>query len=141
MAEAVFKHVVEEKGYSEYFSEIESFGTSGWHVGDSPDSRTVKTCRHYGVPISHNAQQITPRDFRRFDYVIAMDESNKSDLLHMKPRDSKTHVAMFGEWGTDPRYGKVITDPYYGGINGFERCYQQLNHFSENFLNKEIGEL
>lgn len=138
MAEAVFKHKVQELGFSDRFDLIDSFGTGGWHVGDLPDHRSAKTCRKHGVPVNHAAQQITLADFKKFDYVIAMDESNKSDLLHMRPRGSDVVVDLFGRWRTNTQFGKIVDDPYYGGINGFETNFQQLSHFSEEFLKQEL---
>ena len=127
MAEAVFKSRVKELGYENRFNLIDSYGTGGWHTGESPDSRSVKTCRKHGVPVNHSAQQITSSEFKKFDYVIAMDNSNKEDLLHMKPRNSNAKVALFGEWRTD-------------GIDGFETNFKQLSHFSDEFLKQELGE-
>lgn len=141
MAEAIFKHKVHELGYSEYFKIIDSYGTGGYHIGDPPDSRSAKTCRKHGVPVDHLAQQITSKDFKKFDYVICMDQSNLSDLLFMKPRESKARVALFGEWKLDSKFNTVVQDPYYGGINGFETNFQQISHFSEEFLKREIGDL
>lgn len=141
MAEAIFKHQVKELGYAKYFDRIDSFGTSGWHRGDSPDHRSAKTCKKHGVPIKHASQQISPKDFKDFDYVIGMDKSNVEDLLFMKPRDSKTRVALFGEWRKDERFQVIVDDPYYGGINGFETNFQQICHFSREFLEQEIGKL
>lgn len=141
MAEAVFKYKVEQLGYADKFDLIDSFGTSGWHIGESPDHRSASTCRKHGVPVNHQAQQITSKHFARFDYVIGMDDSNKGDLLHMKPRGSKTRVAMFGEWKTDSKFNTVVLDPYYGGRLGFETNFEQISHFSEEFLKQEIGPL
>ncbi|EDK37187.1 hypothetical protein PGUG_01285 [Meyerozyma guilliermondii ATCC 6260] len=140
MAEAVFKSRVKELGYENRFNLIDSYGTGGWHTGESPDSRSVKTCRKHGVPVNHSAQQITSSEFKKFDYVIAMDNSNKEDLLHMKPRNSNAKVALFGEWRTDESFGKIVVDPYYGGIDGFETNFKQLSHFSDEFLKQELGE-
>ncbi|KAJ8144840.1 hypothetical protein OY671_002076 [Metschnikowia pulcherrima] len=139
MAEAVFKHKVHELGLDAHFSEIDSFGTSGWHIGESPDSRSASTCRKHGVPVNHAAQQITPKDFARFDYIIGMDESNKGDLMHMKPRDSSAQVAMFGKWRTNKDFAVIVSDPYYGGRDGFETNFRQISHFSEEFLKQELG--
>ncbi|CCE83012.1 Piso0_002785 [Millerozyma farinosa CBS 7064] len=141
MAEAVFEHKVNELGYSSYFDRIDSFGTSGWHTGDSPDSRSAKTCRKYGVPVQHSAQQISQKDYNNFDYIIAMDESNLQDLVFNKPKNCKSRIALFGEWRTDPQFAKIVSDPYYGGINGFETNFRQLGHFSEEFLKREVGPL
>lgn len=142
MAEAVFKHRVNELGYSQYFKKIDSFGTAAYHVGSNPDSRSAKTCRKHGVPVSHSAQQIHHSDFKNFDYVIGMDTSNLSDLKYMKPRDSKTVVELFGNWNTkDSGFQNIVDDPYYGGIDGFEYNFRQICHFLDEFLKREIGSL
>lgn len=139
MAEAIFKQKVKDLGFEDRFRRIDSFGTSGWHIGELPDSRSVKTCRKHGVPVQHHAQQISSSDFNTFDYVIGMDQSNLSDLLHMKPKESHCRVALFGEWRKDPAFAKIVQDPYYGGIDGFEVNYRQLCHFSEEFLKSELA--
>lgn len=141
MAEAVFRQKVKDLGYSDYFKHIDSFGTGAWHLGDSPDPRSVQTCLDHGVPVEHKAQQISSEHFKKFNYVIAMDQSNLSILLYCKPKNSKTRLALFGEWKTNPKYKTVVQDPYFGAMNGFETNFHQLNHFSEEFLKQEIGEL
>lgn len=139
MAEAVFKQRVKDLGYSHHFKRIDSFGTSGWHTGENPDSRSASTCRKNGVPVNHHAQQISGADFKDFDYVIGMDKSNLEDLRFMKPRESKTKVELFGKWRTDKQYSEIVLDPYYGGRDGFETNFKQIMHFSEEFLKQEIG--
>jgi low molecular weight phosphotyrosine protein phosphatase len=141
MAEAVFKAKVEELGYSQYFKLIDSFGTSNYHIGSPPDSRSAKTCRKHGVPVNHSGQQIQRQDFKNFDYILAMDEDNKADLLYMKPKDFEGTIELFGKWRTDKSFQEIVDDPYYGGINGFDVNFKQLSHFSEEFLKQEIGEL
>ncbi|RCK63000.1 Low molecular weight phosphotyrosine protein phosphatase [Candida viswanathii] len=142
MAEAIFKHEVESQGYSKFFKRIDSFGTSGWHIGETPDSRSVKTCRKHNVPVDHYAQQITSADFDDFDYVIGMDEANISNLRHIKPRDSTAVVELFGHWkAKDSEFKTIVDDPYYGGIDGFEYNYKQICHFADQFLIQEIGTL
>lgn len=137
MAEAVFKHVVDQKGLSDEVS-VQSFGTAGYHVGETPDSRTVSTCKIHEVPIKHRAQQITSASFADFDYVLCMDHSNLKNLKRIQPADSKAKLALFGEWKEDSTFSRIIDDPYYGGNDGFEVCYQQCVHFSEVFLKKEL---
>ena len=136
-----FKHQVEIQGYSPFFKRIDSFGTSGWHIGETPDSRSSKTCKKHNVPVSHHAQQINSSDFKDFDYVIGMDESNVANLRHLKPRDSKTVVELFGHWKTSDEFKTIVDDPYYGGIDGFEYNYKQICHFTDEFLKQEIGSL
>jgi low molecular weight phosphotyrosine protein phosphatase len=131
---AVFAHTVEQMNKSDRFHVIDSFGTGAYHVGENPDRRSAKTCREHGVAISHKAQQIWPHHFEKFDYIIAMDDSNYEDLVDMKPKNSRAKVHLFGEFGTNPKFSKQIDDPYYGGLNGFEKAFEQVSHFSEGLL-------
>ncbi|KAL4799809.1 phosphotyrosine protein phosphatase I superfamily [Aspergillus venezuelensis] len=49
-------------------------------------------------------------------------------------------VRLFGDYGAGGTLheraggGEVVQDPYYGGANGFEEVYQQVQRFSKNFL-------
>ena len=74
-------------------------------------------------------------DFDKFDYIFAMDRSNLSELERMKQRkpNSKAKVMLFGEYSGAGR-AEVISDPYYGGRQGFEKAYEQAARFSKNFL-------
>ncbi|EMG49815.1 Phosphotyrosine protein phosphatase, partial [Candida maltosa Xu316] len=146
MAEAIFKHQVQKLGYAPFFKTIDSFGTSGWHIGETPDSRSVKTCKKHNVPVNHYAQQITASDFDDFDYVLGMDEANVSNLKSIMPKGKgnrdNVRIGLFGEWNTEGSgFKTIVDDPYYGGIDGFEYNYQQICHFTEEFLKREIGSL
>jgi low molecular weight phosphotyrosine protein phosphatase len=49
-------------------------------------------------------------------------------------------VRLFGDFGAEGKLharvggGEVVQDPYYGGANGFEEVYQQVERFSQGFL-------
>lgn len=84
MAEGVFRNMVASSN-SPLVGEIDSSGTGAYHAGDSPDSRTMSTLRRHGIKnYSHYAQKITKEDFLKFDYLLAMDEWNLSDLLEVR---------------------------------------------------------
>ena len=52
LAEAVFKHKI--KGTAlEKLVEADSCGTSNYHLGDPPDSRTIANALKNGVSITH----------------------------------------------------------------------------------------
>ncbi|MDC6274226.1 low molecular weight phosphotyrosine protein phosphatase [Lacticaseibacillus paracasei] len=137
MAEAVFQHIINEKGLGDSVH-VESFGTANYHVGDKPDYRTIATCKRHGIPINHRGQQIKPKHFKEFDFILCMDESNLYNLKRIQPSDSKAKVMLFGEYSTDGKYDKIVDDPYYGGEDGFEACYNQCVHFTENFIKQEL---
>ncbi|KAI9009644.1 phosphotyrosine protein phosphatase I superfamily [Gaertneriomyces semiglobifer] len=134
MAEAVFKHMVEQKGLADKFNIIDSAGTAGYHIGEAPDSRSVATCNAHGVPVKHAAQQVSKAHFESFDWILCMDESNYASLMRSKPRTSKATVKLLGDF--DPQGQRIIGDPYYGGIDGFEVNYEQIVRCSNAFLEK-----
>ncbi|KAL1920566.1 uncharacterized protein VTP21DRAFT_943 [Calcarisporiella thermophila] len=136
MAEAVFAHIVNSNGLAEQF-EIDSAGTAGYHVGSTPDERSVATCVKHGVKVNHRARQVSKQDFDKFDYILCMDESNLRDLMDMRPKNSKAKVHLFGSY--DPQGKRIIQDPYYGGMSGFEVNFQQVSRCSLAFLEKEYG--
>ncbi|KAG4089640.1 LMWPc-domain-containing protein [Neocallimastix lanati (nom. inval.)] len=135
MAEAVFTHEVNKRNLSNKFN-IDSCGTCGYHVGQSPDSRSSKTCRKHKVPVNHTARQIRQNDFNRFDYILCMDESNLEDLRDIAPKKLKNKIQLFGEY--DPQGERIIKDPYYSGIDGFEHNFEQVTRCSEGLL-KHLG--
>ncbi|KAH3684193.1 hypothetical protein WICPIJ_004836 [Wickerhamomyces pijperi] len=138
MAEAVFKHIVKTNNQLDRFTTITSFGTAGYHVGESPDSRSSSTCLKHNVPVSHKAQQIKTKHFDEFDFIICMDESNLSWLKRMKPASSQAKVSLFGDYNTGKKFNTIVDDPYYGENDGFEYNFRQVWYFSEEFLKREL---
>ncbi|KAG9284025.1 hypothetical protein G9A89_022799 [Geosiphon pyriformis] len=131
MAEAVFAHTVQQKGLKDRFH-IDSAGTAGYHVGERPDNRSIQTCKIHNIPVDSYARQVKREDFREFDYILCMDNSNLADLNDLKPKNSKAIVKLFGNY--DPQGDLIIRDPYYGGNDGFEGNFQQVTRCSEGFL-------
>lgn len=133
MAEAVFANEVAKAGLSDQIK-VDSFGTSAFHIGENPDRRSAATCRKHDVPVNHKAQQIFPHHFSKFDYILVMDDSNLSNLQHMAPRNSKAKIQLFGEYRQSPKFDQIVDDPYYGGTDGFEHNFKQVQDFSSGLL-------
>ncbi|KAJ8108684.1 hypothetical protein OPT61_g8005 [Boeremia exigua] len=149
MAEGVFQSLAASSPAAPLISTIDSCGTGAYHVGDSPDSRTMSTLRANGITTyRHAARKFAPRtDFDKFDYILAMDDSNLEDLEELRRRAVKSRggeegvgkVLLFGEFGGKGRRGsgaEEIQDPYYGGDEGFQRAYEQAVRFSGVFLER-----
>ncbi|MBI9048341.1 MAG: low molecular weight phosphotyrosine protein phosphatase [Anaerolineaceae bacterium] len=107
MAEAVFTHLVEERGLSERFK-IQSSGVGPWHVGERPHPGTIQVLRQHDMAAINGkrAQQIKSDLFTSFDYVIAMDTSNQSDLKRLGNATLLLDEIVDGEV-------KDVPDPYY----------------------------
>jgi len=131
MGEAVLKDIAQKRGLDIV---VDSCGTSGYHVGDDPDKRTVEVCKKHKVSISSEARQIAPADFTKFTHILAADESNLRDLMRRMPQNSTADIRLWGSYLDD----KSIPDPYYGGTDGFENVFQQCTQLSNAFLDRVI---
>ena len=48
MAESVCRHILESQGLQDQFH-VDSAGTAGYHIGKSPDPRTLKVLEKHGL--------------------------------------------------------------------------------------------
>lgn len=153
MAEGVFRNITNHTRPNAHplVKTIDSCGTGAYHVGDSPDPRTISELSNHGITskfYAHKARKFQNRDFEDFDYIFAMDEDNKDYLDHARERiikkgqlteDEAGKVMLFGVWGGKGE--EEVGDPYYGSRNGFEIAYEQVDRFSKGFLEHlESGE-
>jgi protein-tyrosine phosphatase len=119
-AEAVMRHLVEEAGLSSRVL-VDSAGTAAYHAGEAPDARSAAAARRRGVQLGGVARQFLPEDFRRFDYVLAVDGSTLSELRALPLSDECEHLELLMSFDSQSRPGAEVPDPYYGGTDGFER--------------------
>jgi len=118
-AEAVFRKLLREQPALSHV-EADSAGTHAYHVNEPPDPRTIAAARRRGIDMDDlRARAVTVNDFRIFDLVLAMDESNLEILMRICPAEYQHKVRLFLE-GVDAPAGLEMPDPYYGGEAGFE---------------------
>ncbi|KAF1836527.1 phosphotyrosine protein phosphatases I [Decorospora gaudefroyi] len=157
MAEGVFQSLTHTPTHP-LIKKSDSCGTGAYHLGSSPDSRTVATLEANNITTyRHSARKFSPSsDFDEFDYILAMDDENLEDLERLRKREAKRRggeeglgkVMLFGEFGGKRRkvggreLGEEVMDPYYGGGEGFAVAFEQSTRFSRGFLERlEGGEL
>jgi len=129
-AEGVLRAKARERGLKIY---IESAGTGAWHVGDPPDARMIKAAGKRGYDLSHQrARKVQDADFYEFDYVLAMDLSNQTDLLEMAPPNRDADIRLFLDFADCET--RETPDPYYGGTTGFEQVLDLVELGAEGFL-------
>ena len=133
-AEGVFRHVVNEAGLEEQIT-ADSAGTHAYHIGEPPDRRATAAAERRGVSLSDiRARRVSDSDFEDFDYVIAMDEENRLQLLEQAPEEHQGKVQLFLSFveGVETE----VPDPYYGGAAGFERVLDLVEEASRGLLEK-----
>lgn len=110
---------------------IDSAGTGAWHAGESPDPRSRAEGERRGYSFTGQAaRKVRIRDFYDFDFILAMDASNLSDLKDIEPHDGTATVSLFLPDGSD------VPDPYYGGPDGFEHVVDLIETASDHWICK-----
>jgi len=123
-AEAVFRARAGNTGL-----QIDSAGTGAWHAGNPPDSRSRAEGEARGYSFAGQAaRKIRVQDFYDFDFILAMDASNLSDLKSIQPKDGTASLSLFLPDGSD------VPDPYYGGPDGFKHVVDLIESASDFWL-------
>ncbi|MDH5230714.1 MAG: low molecular weight phosphotyrosine protein phosphatase [Gammaproteobacteria bacterium] len=132
-AHGVFEKMVEQAGLS-HTIKVDSAGTHAYHVGEQPDRRAQATALTRGFDLSYQqARRVTRADFSEFDYVLAMDADNLSNLLNMADEQLHDKIQLFLDYAPHLNFSEV-PDPYYGGQNGFEQVFDMVEAAAEGLL-------
>ncbi len=137
LAEGLANKVAEELGL-ENLVEFDSCGTSSYHIGQQPDERTLINAKKNGLELNHNARQFEKADFREFDFIIAMDAANKSNIQKLD-QTGEFDDKLFLMRDFDPKSpGADVPDPYFGGEQGFQNVFEILDRSVRNFIEKTL---
>lgn len=131
-AEGVFRRLLAEEGM-ESAIHVDSAGTAAYHVGSPPDERAREAALRRGVDLSDiRGRRVEPSDIKTFDYVLAMDRENHSNLLAIAGEHGHK-IRLFMEYSS--RFDdSEVPDPYYGGPNGFEQVLDMIEDAAEGLL-------
>jgi protein-tyrosine phosphatase len=134
MAMAVFNDKVKKKGLQDVFH-VDSCGTAGYHIGELPDERTLKTANQFDLALNHRARQLEALDIRTYDYILAMDSQNHKNILQVAQRYgySTSHIHLMRKFDT-PATNEKVPDPYYGGMEDFHEVYHILDRSCDGLL-------
>src|SRR6056297_2167086 len=90
-AEGVFQHLINERGLEDYF-EVDSAGTSAYHIGESANSKSQRAARSHGIALHSKARQFKPFDLDYFDLILAMDNENLQNVRQMANGDHEYKI-------------------------------------------------
>jgi len=135
-AEAVFTEIVKNHGLAYHF-EIDSAGTSGWHVGGPADKRMQSHALKRGYDLTSISRKFDPSvDFDYFDMIIGMDDENIRTLKKIARNQSDLNkIHKMTDFRKNWKYNE-IPDPYYGGEEGFELVLDLLEDSCKGLLEK-----
>ena len=132
-AHAVFQSMVDSEGLSQHIL-VDSAGTGDWHLGHAPDQRTTAVAAQRGYDMSElRSRLVEIEDFDQFDYIVAMDNENLTNLEVMRPANYQGQLGLFLDYSQQIEQTEV-PDPYYGGDNGFALVLDLVEEASAGLL-------
>lgn len=130
LAEGIMAHLAAENKLD---WQIDSAGTGGWHVGEGPDKRSVRTAHGRGVDISKQVcRKFSVKDFDEFDHIYVMDKNNLSDVLAMAPNTQAANKVklLLGN--------KEVPDPYYDDTQ-FEPVFDMIEDGCKEIIRRALS--
>lgn len=139
MAEAVFRHMLEERSLGERFA-VDSAAVSAEEIGNPVYPEANRTLVAHGLPASnHHAWQLTRADYDRYDFFIGMDQENIYRMRQIFGGDSQRKVGLLLAYTEHPR---EVEDPWYTGR--FDRVFDLITQgcqaLLETLLADEAGQ-
>ncbi len=132
MADAVFHQKVKDARLSDQIL-VDSAGTAGYHAGEQAHRGTLNILRKHNIPYNGRSRKLTRSDMTEFDYILAMDKSNLSNIRKLDSGDSGEVLLFLREAN---RQGLVnveeVPDPYYD--NRFDEVYELVTKGSDALL-------
>ncbi|MBK5279167.1 MAG: low molecular weight phosphotyrosine protein phosphatase [Bacteroidia bacterium] len=133
LAEAIFIDKIRKSGLASDFI-AQSCGTANYHIGDSPDPRTIRNAQRNGIQLDHIVSQLSENDLHSYDFIMAMDRNNLSNIFRFDGAKENNHkiflMRAFDSVGKD----KDVPDPYYGDEKDFQEVFDILDRSVQSFV-------
>ncbi len=128
MAEMVLKHLVRQRGLTDYV--IDSAAVSREEIGNGVYPPARRELAAHGVRCEeHRARQITPADYDAWDRLVGMDMSNITRMLRIFGGDPDHKVQRLLDYTGKPA---DVSDPWY--TDDFATCYRDVLRGCEALL-------
>lgn len=139
LAENLFRHLAQERGVVDKY-QLDSAGTSAYHVGEPPDRRMRQVARKKGFQYTGKARQFRRNEFDQHDLIIAMDNSNLRILSTWASLEEEKKIRMMREFDPQGSADLDVPDPYYGGLDGFDKTFEIVKRSCQGLLEALEGE-
>lgn len=130
MAEFVFKDIVKKQGLEKEFY-IKSSATSYEEIGNDIHYGTRDKLIQKGISFENRkAIRLKPEDYKKYDYIIGMENSNIKNIKRIVGEDYEKKVYRLLDFSKNPR---DIADPWY--TRNFEITYNDVVEGCNGFMN------
>lgn len=130
MAEFVFKDIVKKQGLEKEFY-IKSSATSYEEIGNNIHYGTRNKLIQKGISFENRkAIRLKPEDYKKYDYIIGMENSNIKNIKRIVGEDYENKVYKLLDFSNNPR---DIADLWY--TRNFEITYNDVVDGCNGFMN------
>lgn len=136
-AHGVFEKLVADNGLTENIV-VDSAGTANYHIGKSPDSRSIAAAYERGFDLSEQiSRQVCSQDYEQFDYILAMDAENLAVMQSKCPLEHQHKLKLLLSFTNSESLS--VPDPYYSEGDGFELVLDLVEQACQHFLDHVIS--
>ena len=115
---------------------IDSAGTNGYHVGESPHKLSQKVALEHGIDISHQVtRKFITEDFDRFDKIYAMAEDVVDEMKMISGRNynAKKVDLLLNE--LYPGQNRDVPDPWSRPESAYHEVFDLINEACDAIIN------
>ncbi len=126
LAAALFRKMAQERGVAHKY-EVDSAGLGPWHVGEPADPRMRRVAARHGVVYDeHRARLFRKDDLETFDLILVMDRDNWARIMSIASLnpEHRAKIRLLREFDPEGGPNAEVPDPYYNGVEDFERVYR-----------------
>lgn len=114
--------------------EVDSAGTHSWNIGSPPDHSSQKIAKEHDIDISAlRARRVSKEDYDYYDYIVAMDAGNISNMLAVCGEHNKDKLKLLLDYA-DNTSTTDVPDPYGDRMDGFETVYALIEQGCSGLL-------
>ena len=134
LAEGILQHKADALGLG---WQVDSAGTSNYHIGEPPHKLSQKVAKLNGIDISAQCcRQFVKEDMQRYDRIYVMDSSNYNDVKRAAGNLWDEHKVELLLNELYPGENRNVPDPWYGEENGYHDVFAMVSKACDNIIKK-----
>jgi len=114
---------------------VDSAGTAGYHIGETPHHLSQKVAKLNGIDISNQkGRKFQKEDILYYDKIYVIDNSNYNDVKDICGNNWKEEKVDLLLNELFPGEDRGIPDPWYGGEDGFQVVFEMIDRACERIV-------
>ncbi|HMG83396.1 MAG TPA: low molecular weight protein-tyrosine-phosphatase [Ferruginibacter sp.] len=136
LAEGILEKKIQEAGLDWI---VDSAGTNGYHVGESPHKLSQKVALEHGIDISHQVtRKFVKEDFDRFDKIYSMAEDVTDEIKMIsgqKYNAAKVDLLLNESY---PGQNRDVPDPWSRPESVYHEVYKLIDEACDAIIAKAV---